>query len=263
MGDCSNGATGKLAKMIFPKVVKNVKFICTSNNGLKINENCGALHPEKLCEKVVENKADIGFAFDGDGDRIIISDEKGRVLDGDDILYLLCCHFKSEKAVVGTTMTNKGLEDALSKRNISLLRSDVGDKYVASLMRENNLSLGGETSGHIIISDISKTGDGIACALLLIRLLSEKNVPISKIIDYQKYPQINTKIPLQDKFRIINCVKLRKESLEIQKIFGGEGRVIVRASGTENKIRIMCEHKKSDIAKKYSSILEQIVKSLT
>lgn len=258
--DCGYGATFKLAKEIFSSLNANITFLNCKNKGLKINENCGALYPEYIANEVIKQKADIGFSFDGDGDRIIACDEKGNIIDGDDILYILSKNLdKKEKFIVGTSMTNKGLEDILEKNKINLLRADVGDKYVAEIMKSKNALLGGEPSGHIIIRNFSKTGDAIWAACTLSMIAKKLNKPISKIIDYKKYPQINKNIVVNDKFRILNSKVLSQTIIDIQKIFKNKGRILVRASGTENKIRIMCEHISKKTALETALKLEKIV----
>lgn len=260
--DCANGATYKIAKKIFQTLCSNVVFCNRKNNGTKINEHCGALFPEVIATEVLKNQADIGFSFDGDGDRIIVCDKDGKILDGDDILCVISKKMGGdEKYIVGTSMTNKGFENYLAKNNITLLRADVGDKYVAEIMREKDILLGGEPSGHIIIKNFAKTGDAILVACCLLSLLSNTN-DISSILDYTKYPQVNINVPVQEKFRILNSEKLTKEMLQIQNKYQNEGRVLVRASGTENKIRIMCEHISKQEAEKDAKLLKEIVETL-
>ena len=261
--DCANGASFNIAKRTFNSLNKNVIFINANNDGKNINNNCGAISPNELLDNVKKNKADIGFAFDGDADRIIVSDENGNILDGDDILYLISCYGNNKiDKIVGTTMTNKGLEQSLLKKGIKLIRADVGDKYVVENMIKNNALLGGETSGHIILHKFATTGDGLLTALEICSIVQKYKQKISKLINYKKYPQININIPVKDKFRILNSEKLSKEVLHIQEIFKDDGRVLVRASGTEPKIRIMCEHIKKNIASKYSKSLKSLVLTL-
>lgn len=256
--DCANGATFKLAKQIFPKVCKETVFIADKNDGLKINDKCGALHPENLIQHVKSNNADLGFAFDGDGDRIVMCDRYGRIYDGDDILCILSSSFECSE-IVGTTMTNKGFEDYLSSKNITLVRSDVGDKYVAEIMRNKNICLGGEPSGHIIIKSFSKTGDGIWTAFSILKVLSSSSLPIQSLVPYKKYPQVNCNVEIQDKFRILNSETLKQKIAYYQKLLKNKGRILVRASGTENKIRIMCECAKENLATKITDRIKEII----
>ena len=261
--DCANGATSSLAKQVFKKLGANVTILNCAKNGLQINENCGALHPEIMAKEVIKQGADIGFAFDGDGDRIIACDEKGNLIDGDDILCILSQSIgKNEKYIVGTSMTNKGLENYLVQNGITLLRADVGDKYVAEKMKEKNILLGGEPSGHIIIKSFSKTGDAIFTACALTNIIAKKNSQLSTLVPYTKFPQININVPVQDKFRIINSEILSQQILAIQKQFKNKGRAIVRASGTENKIRIMVEHIDKQIALEKANELKLMIEKI-
>lgn len=262
--DCGNGASSKIAKGIFKNLGANVFIINNKTDGLSINEESGALYPQSMAAKVIKEKANLGLAFDGDADRIIACDENGNLVDGDDILYILATFFKDKtSAVVGTTMSNKGFENALNKKGISLLRADVGDKYVIEKMKSNNILLGGEPSGHIIVKSYSTTGDGILTGLLLADIIKKTAKPLSKLINYKKYPQININVEVIDKFRILNSEKLTNETLRLQQQFASFGRVLVRASGTENKIRIMCEHKSRLVALRSAQGLEKIVKEIS
>lgn len=261
--DCGNGASSKIAKGIFKNLGANVFIINNETDGLSINEESGALYPQSMAAKVIKEKANLGLAFDGDADRIIACDENGNLVDGDDILYILATFFKDKtSAVVGTTMSNKGFENALNKKGISLLRADVGDKYVIEKMKSNNILLGGEPSGHIIVKSYSTTGDGILTGLLLADIIKKTAKPLSKLINYKKYPQININVEVIDKFRILNSEKLTNEILNFQQLFKNKGRVLVRASGTENKIRIMCEHVSRSTAASAALTLERMIKEL-
>lgn len=261
--DCANGASYKIAKELFEKLGANVISINNKNDGININNNCGALYPDKLVQTVLKNNADIGFAFDGDADRIICCDEKGNLIDGDDILYLLSNYSTLHpKEIVGTVMTNKGLEKALNVQGIKLIRADVGDKYVVEKMKNNNILLGGEPSGHIIIHNLATTGDGVLTAIAISNIVKNQKEKVSKLVKFVKFPQVNINVPVVDKFRILNSDKLSKEILKIQQIFGENGRVLVRASGTEPKVRIMCEHINFNTAKTYAELLKNLVLNL-
>lgn len=260
--DCGNGACSHIAKKIFSEKGGKVISINDKTDGLSINEDSGALHPLVMAETVKRKKADLGLSFDGDGDRIIACDEDGTIIDGDDILFVLASQIKNINSVVGTSMTNKGLENALKKKGISLLRADVGDKYVIEKMKNKGISLGGEPSGHIIIGEKSTTGDGLLVGLTLASIMKKSGKRLSKLISYKKYPQININVEVNDKYRILNSEKLTQEILSLQKDFSNLGRVLVRASGTENKIRIMCEHKSRLQALKSAQTLESLVKNI-
>lgn len=260
--DLANGACCKLAHEVFNKICKDVIFINDKFNGLKINEKCGALYPQNLVAMVKKYHANIGFALDGDADRIIACDEDGNIIDGDEILYILSKFEKNISSIVGTSLSNKGFELALEKKGIKLIRADVGDKYVIELMRKNNSPLGGEPSGHIIIKSHSTTGDGLLVALKLAQICSLSGAKLSQLIDYTPFPQINININVIDKFRILNSDKLTSEILNIQKQFKNNGRVLVRASGTENKIRVMCEHINKDEALARAEKLKNLILQL-
>lgn len=244
--DASNGASYSIAPEVFRKLgAKVIKTSCM-NNGLKINDKCGSLHPERLAKKVKQYGADMGFAFDGDADRLIAVSEKGKIIDGDMILHALALVFKQRgmlvnNAVVGTSQTNMGIELSLKEKGIKLLRADVGDKYVANLLNKNGLVLGGEQSGHIIIKKFMQTGDGILTAILLAHFCKESGKPLSEFCKVRVFPQVNKDIVVKEKLRILGSEPLLTAITNAQQELAGLGRVLVRASGTEPKIRIMVE----------------------
>ena len=260
--DLANGASYRIAKEVFAYLGAKVIVLNNHHSGLDINKNCGALWPDVVCQAVKKYGADMGFSFDGDADRIIACNEKGELLDGDDILYALAKIYPKEKYLVGTIMTNSGLENALKKKGIDLIRADVGDKYVVELMKNKGIKLGGEPSGHIINLDFSTTGDGVLTALSIAGLVKSESKSLSKICDLKHFPQVLTNVEVIDKFRTLNSNLLNSQVLKIRKTFGTNGRVLVRASGTENKIRIMCEHKNQKEAEKYALMLEKTIKSI-
>ena len=260
--DMANGASYKIARELFTRAGASVMPLNYSDSGKKINLKCGALYPQVISQAVVDYGADMGFAFDGDADRIIACDEKGNVIDGDDILFLLSKSLNKGESVVGTSMTNKGLEEALNKRGINLIRADVGDKYVVKEMKTRYSKLGGEPSGHIIHSLFSTTGDGVLTALMIASIAKESKKPLSKLTTLKHFPQTTINVEVVDKYRILNSDSLSSEILKTQKDCGQNGRVLVRASGTENKIRIMCEHKNAEKAQSLAKNLEKIVKNI-
>ncbi|MBQ8908694.1 MAG: phosphoglucosamine mutase [Clostridia bacterium] len=257
--DCANGAAFSIAKNIFQKCGAQVYAFNCGSNGKKINVKCGALYPEVISSLTTKFGCDVGFCFDGDADRIIACDEKGNILDGDDILYLLACNYNVDK-IVGTSMTNKGLELALSEKGISLLRADVGDKYVSLLMRQQGAFIGGEPCGHIINSHISSTGDGVLSALTIASMTS--GCKLSSLCNYYKFPQATININVADKTSILNAQILQNEILKLQNEIENDGRILVRASGTENKIRVMCEHKIAEKSNEIAENLAKIIKNL-
>lgn len=244
--DCANGASYKIAPEVFKKLGAKVFLISSKNDGLNINNNCGAVSPNNLAKKVVKLNADLGFAFDGDADRVIAVDEKGNIIDGDLIIYLLSKYLKKKgrlkgNTVVGTSHTNMAIERELINKNINFVRTDIGDKYVLAKMIEKDYSLGGEQSGHVILKDKATTGDGILTAIALVNMLVEEKINLSEAVDIKLYPQSNRNINVTDKMRVINNEELAHQVTKYNCLLGESGRVMIRASGTEPKIRIMVE----------------------
>ncbi len=245
--DCANGATCEIAPQLFKKLGASVITIGSMPSGLNINENCGSTHPERIKNTVIGNKSTLGFAFDGDGDRVIAINSLGQIKDGDDILTILTQHpdYKSVNDIVGTITTNQGFEAELHKLNKNLIRTQVGDKYVAAALEEKNLSLGGETCGHIIIKEYMPTGDGIYVALKTLEsIIANQNLEMKT---FDKYPQISLNISVKEKRDLSkqpysDIIKKAQESIQ-------DGRIVVRYSGTENLLRIMTEAKTDNIAR--------------
>lgn len=244
--DCANGGAYKVAPTVFRRLGAAVTAINTGKSGFDINENAGALHPEVLAEAVREEKADVGFAYDGDADRLIAADERGEIVDGDRILYLLACDYREKgrldnQLVIGTSHTNMGVQVALKALGIELMRSDVGDKYVIEMMEKTGAVLGGEQSGHIILGDIATTGDGILTSVRIAALLKEKREPFSALSSVALFPQANLNVRVRDKLRVLNDESLAGILAEEREALAGDGRIIIRASGTEPVIRILVE----------------------
>ncbi len=262
--DGANGAGGRIAPAVFRKLNASVVASCCSMDGKKINENCGSLYPQKLIGRVNRYKADVGFAFDGDADRLIAVDEKGGIIDGDMVIYILAKYLKSKgklngNTVVGTSHTNMAIEEALKKDGIEFLRTDIGDKYVLAKLMEKNLSLGGEQSGHVILKNTSTTGDGILTAIAIASLLVETGKKASELFDVKLYPQENRNVIVKDKLRIINNEEFASAVAKLQNALENKGRLMVRASGTEPKIRIMVESENVEINKSYADILQELI----
>lgn len=246
--DCANGAAYKIAPKIFWELGADVIEIGTEPNGFNINEKCGSTHPENLCKKVIEEKADIGIALDGDADRLLIVDEKGQAVDGDRLIALIAEKLHNDgnlkrDTVVITQMSNLALENYLSYIGVSTIRAQVGDRYVLEEMRKNGCNFGGEQSGHIVLSDYSTTGDGLIAALQVLSVVCEAQKPISEVLNlFKTFPQIlkNTKFnadkknPLEEK-SVQDFIKEKENEL------AQTGRILVRKSGTENLIRVMVE----------------------
>ena len=262
--DCANGACYKVSPEVFEELGAEIIKIGTEPDGYNINQECGSTHPEIVSKAVIEHRADFGVSLDGDGDRVILVDEKGNILDGDDLLYILAFANPNRtgawSGVVGTKMSNLGLEDGLKKLGYKFVRSDVGDKYVSEMLSKKGWMLGGETSGHIICRDLVSTGDGTIAALKVISslLLLEKK-PSEVLANYKKIPQVNTAIKVKNK-DIVNDKDLQSLIKEIESDIT-VGRVLVRPSGTEPKIRIMIEAPEIKVAKKYASDIEKLVES--
>ena len=241
--DCANGAGYKVGPTILEELDADVITVNNTPNGYNINDNCGALHPKELGRYVVQYRADIGIALDGDADRLVIVDETGEVIDGDKLIGALAVYLKSKGKLKGgcvtTVMSNKALEDYLRSHDIELLRSNVGDKYVLEIMKEKKFNFGGEQSGHIIFSDVAKTGDGLASALQVLALLVETNQKASQALNqFELYPQVLKNLIIKDKVPLESIDGL--EELLIS--FREKGlRDLIRYSGTENKIRLLLE----------------------
>ncbi len=265
--DCAYGAAHRIAPDVFRKLGASVIAANCTLDGLKINKNCGALYPENLVKRVFRYKADMGFAFDGDSDRLIAVDEKGNVIDGDMIIFALAKYFKSKgilkgNEVVGTSHTNMAIENELKEQGINLVRTDIGDKYVLAKLIEKNLSLGGEQSGHIILKDISTTGDGILTAIAVTNMIIEEKKTLSEVANIDLYPQVNKNIVVTDKFRIMNNEELGKEVAKYNSELSGSGRLMLRASGTEPKIRIMVESRDKNLNEKIGGAIASMVKRI-
>ena len=262
--DCANGACYKVSPEIFEELGAEVITIGNEPDGYNINQNCGSTHPELVKEEVVKHRADFGISLDGDGDRVILVDEKGNLLDGDDLLYILAFsnpnRTGSWAGVVGTKMSNLGLEQGLQELGYKFERADVGDKYVSEMLSKKGWLLGGESSGHIICKDLVSTGDGTIAALKVISsllLLGKK--PSEVLSNFTKIPQINKAITVSNK-DIINDKDLKLLIKEIESDIT-VGRVLVRASGTEPKIRIMIEAPEESVAIKFVNDIENLIRS--
>jgi len=262
--DCANGACYKVSPEIFEELGAEVITIGNEPDGYNINQNCGSTHPELVKEEVVKHRADFGISLDGDGDRVILVDEKGNLLDGDDLLYILAFsnpnRTGSWAGVVGTKMSNLGLEQGLQELGYKFERADVGDKYVSEMLSKKGWLLGGEASGHIICKDLVSTGDGTIAALKVISsllLLGKK--PSEVLSNFTKIPQINKAITVSNK-DIINDKDLKLLIKEIESDIT-VGRVLVRASGTEPKIRIMIEAPEESVAIKFVNDIENLIRS--
>lgn len=251
--DCSNGAAYKVAPLAFEELGAKISVMANEPDGKNINDGCGSVYPEKMLAKVIEKRADVGIAFDGDADRVIFSDENGEIVDGDIIMGICAMHMKkknllNKSTMVSTVMSNLGFERSMNGMGIELVRTEVGDRYVMAEMLKSGYNLGGEQSGHIIFSDYNTTGDGLVSAMQLLKVLVSTGKPLSelkKIIEL--YPQTLKNYKVKNKIPLAQLPKTSAEIASVEKSLGKSGRVFVRYSGTENKIRVMLEG--ADLAK--------------
>ena len=262
--DCANGACYKVSPEVFEELGAEVITIGNEPDGFNINQKCGSTHPEIVKEAVIKHRADFGISLDGDGDRVILVDEKGTILDGDDLLYILAFANPNRtgpwSGVVGTLMSNIGLEEGINKLGYKFVRADVGDKHVSKMLSKKGWLLGGETSGHIICKDLVSTGDGTIAALKVISsLILLKKKPSEVLVNYTKVPQVNIAVTVKNK-DIINDKELNLLLAEIESDLT-VGRVLVRPSGTESKIRIMVEASEEKVANKFAKDIKKIIES--
>ncbi len=264
--DCAHGAAYALSPIIFKELGCELTKLSTSPDGLNINDNCGALHPEHMAAEVVKRGAHVGVAFDGDADRVIIADEKGTIVDGDRIIAMLALDMKrrgvlKNNAVAVTSMTNLGFHDAMKKAGIRTVVTGVGDRYVIEAMREQDLSIGGEQSGHIILSDVSTTGDGSIAALRVLRLMKESGKALSELAECMSvYPQLLTNLKFASKRPLDEMPALQSQWRTCEAELGDSGRIVIRWSGTESKLRILVEAKTQEEVDSYSTRLAAAAK---
>ncbi len=261
--DCAHGAAYKVAPLVLKELGATVIPLSVAPNGQNINEDCGTAYPQAMCEKVKEVGAHVGIAFDGDADRVVFSDEKGCLVDGDQIMALLATDWDERgllkgKGLVATLMSNLGLEKYLQGRGLSLVRTAVGDRYVAEAMRSGGYNMGGEQSGHIILSDYATAGDGLLTALQVLSILTLKQKPASQVMTpFTPFPQILKNVKFDPS--LLKTPKIEEMIEKFRKQLGTKGRLVIRASGTESLIRIMAEGEDEKLA---HDIVEQIAETL-
>lgn len=245
--DCANGAAYKVAPTVLRELGAEVFPLGVEPNGLNINSECGSLHPELAARRVHETRADVGISLDGDADRVILTDERGQIVDGDRLMALVAMHLHSQRqlkndTLVATVMSNIGLEVALKRKGIRLLRAAVGDRYVVGAMREHEMNFGGEQSGHLIFMDHSPTGDGLIAALQVLAILQHSGKPLSQLSqNIALFPQILVNVEVASKPPLDTLPDFMARVAEVEAELGDEGRVLVRYSGTEPKARVMVE----------------------
>lgn len=266
--DCAHGATYHIAPHVFNEVGGEVVSVAAEPNGLNINNECGATRPEYIASKVLEYRANLGIALDGDGDRLIMADHKGEIVDGDELVYIIAKSNQnagiSQKNVVGTLMSNIGMEYALNKIGINLLRANVGDRYVIDMLIKHKAILGGEGSGHIICLNKTTTGDGIVAALQVITEMQRSGKSLHELKQgMQKYPNILKNIRINKKINIDEITGIKQAVQTVEKKIGKNGRVLLRASGTEPLIRVMVEGEdKNDIDAHANQLVNDIKKAI-
>ncbi|MHB1314051.1 MAG: phosphoglucosamine mutase [Christensenellales bacterium] len=245
--DCANGSTWMMAKSVFDALGAKTYVINNEPNGININDHCGSTHIGVLKQHVLENNLDVGFAFDGDGDRCLAIDKTGKIIDGDLILYIYGCYMKERgklvnNTIVTTVMSNLGLYKALERANIEYIKTAVGDRYVYESMRDNGYRIGGEQSGHIIFSKYATTGDGLLTAIKLMEVILEKHMTLGELSeDVKIYPQLLENVRVNDKDAVLSDADVQEAIAQAETVLGNDGRILVRKSGTEPVVRVMVE----------------------
>ncbi|XID90348.1 phosphoglucosamine mutase [Paenibacillaceae bacterium WGS1546] len=260
--DCANGAVSRLAPRLFYDLGADTVVLANLPDGLNINKNCGSTHPEAVQRAVLQHRADLGLSFDGDADRLIAVDEKGAIVDGDHILYILAEFMKKKQrlnnnTVVSTVMSNLGFYKALESKGVEAKQTKVGDRYVLEEMVQGGYNLGGEQSGHIVMLDYSTTGDGMLCAIQLMNVLKSEAKPLSELAQCMtKYPQLLVNVQVEDKSKLAGNPIIEEAVRSVENRMGGSGRVLVRPSGTESIVRVMAE---GPDEQELASFVDQIV----
>ncbi|MGA9288675.1 MAG: phosphoglucosamine mutase [Anaerobacillus sp.] len=255
--DCAHGATSSLAAHLFADLEADISTIGTNPTGTNINDGVGSTHPETLSEFVKEKNADVGFAFDGDGDRLIAIDEHGQIVDGDQIMFICAKFMKDQKrlrhdTVVSTVMSNLGFHKGMEEVGVTSLQTKVGDRYVMEEMRKEGYNLGGEQSGHIIFLDHITTGDGMLSALQLANIMQVTNKPLSELAgEMKKYPQSLVNVKVTDKTKVDSNESIQETIQQVESDMNGEGRILVRPSGTEPLVRVMAEAPTKELCDEY------------
>lgn len=265
--DCANGAAFEVAPIVFDELGAQVVVINNTPDGNNINDNCGSTHPESLQKAVIEHGADLGLAYDGDADRLIAVNEKGEIVDGDKIMMLSALHFKkkdklNKNTLVVTVMSNIGLHICAKENGIDLVTTAVGDRYVLEEMKNSGYNLGGEQSGHMIFLDYNTTGDGVLSSLVLSQIVLEEKKSLSELASIMtQYPQVlvNAKIKNENKNKYMDFDEIASEIKRIEEILDGNGRVLIRPSGTEPLVRVMLEGKNRDEIQKLATNLANMM----
>lgn len=266
--DCANGATSSMVPQLFADLEAEFDTIGNNPDGKNINDGVGSTYPEKLQELVVEKKADIGLAFDGDGDRLIAVDENGQVVDGDQIMYICAKHLQEKGAlrgntVVATVMSNLGFLKALGALDIQVEKVGVGDRHVLEKIREADYNFGGEQSGHVIFHDYNTTGDGLLTGIQLLDIMKETGKKLSELAsEVQLYPQLLKNIEVDDKDAVMSNTEVQSTIEKVKNELGDSGRVLVRPSGTEALIRVMIEAETDELCQQYADEIIEAIKKI-
>lgn len=263
--DCAHGATSSLAMHLFADLDADISTMGASPNGLNINDGVGSTHPEALTAFVKEKGADVGLAFDGDGDRLIAIDENGQIVDGDQIMYI-CAKYLNEmnrlkqNTVVSTVMSNLGFYKALEEKGIKSIPTAVGDRYVVEEMKKNGYNLGGEQSGHIIFLDYNTTGDGLLTGLQLVNIMKVTEKRLSELAgEMKKFPQVLVNVRVNDKYHVTDNAKVSAVIQQVEAEMNGNGRILVRPSGTEPLVRVMAEAPTEEQCEEYVNRIVAVV----
>lgn len=262
--DCAHGSTYHIAANVFSELGASVKAIGVSPNGMNINKDCGSTSPQRLIEEVLAEKADIGIAFDGDGDRVVMIDHLGHVVDGDELLYVIARDRRRRQidfgGVVGTLMSNLGLELGLAALDVPFVRTDVGDRYVMEMLKKNNWQLGGESSGHVVCLDVTTTGDGIVSALQVLAAMMQTGASLHELRSRMtKMPQHMVNVRVTSKAAVMSNPDVLAAVAELERNLAGRGRVLLRPSGTEPLIRVMVEGEDEAVVAAHASALADVV----
>ena len=266
--DASNGASSKVCEYIFSKLGSKYHIINNAPNGTNINNNCGSTHPEVLSSYVINNKLDIGIAYDGDADRVVFIDELGNIINGDYTLAIISNDLKNKNrlnknTIVGTILSNLGLLEYCKNNDIEFITTNVGDKYVLEYLRDNNLSLGGEEAGHIILKEYCNTGDGPLTSLIMLSILASTNTTFSNLTKIMhKYPEVHINIKVNNKNDFATSNIIEDSIKEIKNNFNGNYRLVVRPSGTEPLVRIVLEGEELKVLEESSNKIKSIIKNL-
>ncbi len=264
--DCANGASWMIAKAVFDALGAQTVIIGNEPDGLNVNLDCGSTHTERLSNVVKEQHLDLGFAFDGDADRCLAVDETGELIDGDKIMYILANRLKSRgtlnnNTVVATIMSNSGFVASLKKAGINCVQTNVGDRFVYECMQNKDYVLGGEQSGHIIMKKYATTGDGILTAIMLTEEICDKKMSLKQLSEPVKtYPQYLLNVRVKDKDEVMNDSAVLEELEKVEKLINGEGRALLRQSGTEPVIRVMIECKEEELSIAYANMIANVIK---